>query len=597
MSLNELFARMEPGAIVTIAGVGYVEGVPARDAPAGWPMGIARNAAGDLFVADYWGHRIWRIDTGGVLHEFAGTGVPGNSGDGGPAAEARFDQPHDLRIDDDGNLYLSDLGNSTITAHRRLNGRRHHHRGQRQEGARWGRRALRSDAELDTHCGIAVDGDGNVYISSEWANNIRRIDARTGTIDRFAGWDARHHPSEDGDSRPASGPGLSMGGYHGDGGPADTAGFHHPEHLAFDSRGDLYVCDNSNHRIRKIDMESGHGHDGVRQRAGGVERRRRAGGRGQRLHARLLSTWTPTTTCTSVRSTASGFAGWTARRAWSQTLVGTGSPGFGEEGLPGPETRCNSCEVGLSGRTRTARCSGRTAPAGPGGTTRRPASSPPCLAGRACTTAKRPHEAFLRGPGGISIGPDGHIYVADVWNQRIRAIDPDTGVIRAVAGNGARAHGGDNGPATEAYLGNPHDVSVDSQGRVVIADTRHGHVRRVDEDGIIRVVAGAGEKWERGDGGPAIAANLVHVLSVEHGPGGDIYAGDGEAGRIRRIDASTGIIDTVAGTGTPGYSGDGGTGRRGPRRRTYGYQVRRRRATCTSATGTTTWYARSTGRA
>ena len=114
LGLDEVFARMEPGAIKTIAGVGYVEGVPARDAPAGWPMGIARNVAGDLFVVDYWGHRIWRIDADGVLHSYAGQGVPGNSGDGGPAAEARFDQPHDLRIDDDGNLYLSDLGNSTI---------------------------------------------------------------------------------------------------------------------------------------------------------------------------------------------------------------------------------------------------------------------------------------------------------------------------------------------------------------------------------------------------------------------------------------------------------------------------------------------------
>ena len=80
-----MFAEMEPGTIVTIAGVGYVEGVPAQEAPAGWPMGIARNAAGDVFVADYWGHRIWRIDVDGILHEFAGKGVPGSSGDGGPA--------------------------------------------------------------------------------------------------------------------------------------------------------------------------------------------------------------------------------------------------------------------------------------------------------------------------------------------------------------------------------------------------------------------------------------------------------------------------------------------------------------------------------
>ena len=171
---------------------------------------------------------------------------------------------------------------------------------------------------------------------------------------------------------------------------------------------------------------------------------------------------------------------------------------------------------------------------------------------------KDARSAFLRGPGGIAIGPDGHVYFADIWNQRIRAIDPVTGVIRTVAGNGARAHGGDNGPAAEAYLGNPHDVSVDSRGRVVIADMRHGHVRRVDEDGIIRVVAGTGEMWDLGDGGPARAASLMYVLSVEHGPRGDIYVGDGGAGRIRRIDAATGMIESVAGTGTPGYSGDGG---------------------------------------
>ena len=256
MSLNELFAEMEPGTIVTIAGVGYVEGIPAREGPAGWPMGIARSSAGDLFVVDYWGHRIWRIDTDGILHLYAGQGVPGNSGDGGPAAEAKFDQPHDLRIDGDDNLYVSDLGNSTIRRIDASTGIITTIAGSGKTG-RGGDGGPAVEAELDTHCGIAIDRDGNVYISSEWANNIRRIDARTGIIDRFAGWDARHHPSEDGDSRPASGPGLSMGGYHGDGGPADSAGFHHPEHLAFDSRGDLYVCDNSNHRIRKIDMESG----------------------------------------------------------------------------------------------------------------------------------------------------------------------------------------------------------------------------------------------------------------------------------------------------------------------------------------------------
>ena len=123
------------------------------------------------------------------------------------------------------------------------------------------------DAEIDTTSGIAIDDEGNIYLSGEWDNNIRRIDAATGAIEVFAGQEARHFPSEDGPSRPYTGrlagttfsweTGLSLGGYHGDGGPAGDAGFFHPEHVAFDSRGDLYVCDNSNNRIRKIDMKTG----------------------------------------------------------------------------------------------------------------------------------------------------------------------------------------------------------------------------------------------------------------------------------------------------------------------------------------------------
>ncbi len=158
----------------------------------------------------------------------------------------------------------------------------------------------------------------------------------------------------------------------------------------------------------------------------------------------------------------------------------------------------------------------------------------------------------------MSVGPDGYIYVADQWNQRIRAIDPETGVIRTVAGNGARAYGGDSGLATEAYLGNPSDVSVDAEGRIVIADGRHGHVRRIDEVGIIYNVAGAAFQWDKGDRGPAICANLINPISVAHDADDNIYVGDAGAARIRRIDAKTGIIDTVAGIGLHGYSGDGG---------------------------------------
>ena len=166
-------------------------------------------------------------------------------------------------------------------------------------------------------------------------------------------------------------------------------------------------------------------------------------------------------------------------------------------------------------------------------------------------------EAFLSCPRGICVGPDGHIYFADMQSDRIRAIDPSTGIIRTVAGSGGRAYGGDNGPATEAYFLNPYDVSVDRNGRVVIADTLNGRVRRVDKNGVIHTVAGTGESTDRGDGGPAAGAGLTVVWSVAHGLNGDIYLGDA-AGRIRRIDVDTGRISTVAGVGIQGYTGDGG---------------------------------------
>ena len=114
MNIRTKLAALSPGALTTLAGVSIGDGIPARDADAGWPLGVVRRPDGDLIVIDYYAHSIWRIDAEGILHRFAGDGVPGNSGDGGPALEARFYHPHDLNQDSKGNLYLSDLGNDTI---------------------------------------------------------------------------------------------------------------------------------------------------------------------------------------------------------------------------------------------------------------------------------------------------------------------------------------------------------------------------------------------------------------------------------------------------------------------------------------------------
>ena len=554
MSLVHFFETLSVGTIVNIAGAGYREGVPAKEADAGWPLGVVRRLNGDLVVVDYLANRLWRIDRDGILHAFAGDGIGGHSGDGGPAMEARFSAPHDLCQDSSGNLYLSDLGNYTI---RRID----FESGTITRVAGVGRRGRGGDggpaieAELDCTIGVAVDEEGNIFLSDEWACNIRRVDARTGIIETFSGLNARHYPSERGDSRPLAGPGLSLMGYHGDGGLASEAAFYHPEHLAFDSRGNLYVCDNSNDRIRMIEKMTG-----VVTTVLGNGQRASNGDGGPAIEAGTLM---PDAICLDVYDNLYvgekyGFRvrKVDARSGIVNTLVGNGVPGFGEEGLHGSQTSCNSCEDGIwadpDGTVFWGDCSGRL---------RRYDGQTGIVTtvfgGTSVHDSEAASDGFLCGPRGLSVGPDGHIYIADRWNQRIRGIDPLTGSIRTVAGNGARAYGGDNGPATEAYLGNPSDVSVDSRGRVVIADTRHGHVRRVDEDGIIRVVAGTAFQWDKGDGGPALGACLVSVESVAHGPNDDIYFGDA-IGRIRRIDEKTGIITSVAGVGLTGYSGDGG---------------------------------------
>lgn len=549
-----LIPALPPGAFTTIAGAPYREGVSAQSADAGWPMGVVRRPDGDLIVVDYHAHRLWRIDRAGIVHRFAGDGRPGNSGDGGPALEARFFYPHDLCQDHYGNLYLSDLGNRTIRRIAYRTGIVTRVAGSGAAG-RGGDGGPALEAELDCTCGVAVDRAGNLYLSDEWSNVIRRVDARTGIITRFAGMDARHYPSERGVSRPFVGPGLSLMGYHGDGGPALEAAFYHPEHLAFDSRGDLYVCDNSNDRVRKISMATG-----IVTTVLGNGWRASNGDGGPAVEA---STLMPDAICLDVHDNlyVGEKYGFRVRKVAAatgvvQTLAGMGVPGFGEEGLPGAETHVNSCEAGIwadpDGTVFWGDCSGRLRRYDG-----RTGIVTTALGGTGVGDGGPATEAFLCGPGGLARSADGTLYIADVWSQRVRAIDPQSGVIRTVVGNGARAYGGDGGPATAAYLGNPHAVAVDAQGRLLIADTRHAHIRRVDADGVIRTVVGTGMAWDSGDGGPALGANIVHVEAVAVGPDNAIYLGDA-IGRIRRVDPHTGIIHTVAGIGLAGYSGDGG---------------------------------------
>ncbi|MBI1854029.1 MAG: hypothetical protein HYR85_27135, partial [Planctomycetes bacterium] len=166
-------------------------------------------------------------------------------------------------------------------------------------------------------------------------------------------------------------------------------------------------------------------------------------------------------------------------------------------------------------------------------------------------------EAMLFFPRDVSIGPDGTMFIADSENHRIRAVDRD-GIIRTVAGTGLGAYGGDEGPATAAFLNAPHGVFAEADGSLLIADQRNNRIRRVDPAGVIHTIAGTGIAGFSGDGGPATSAQLGTPARVARDPfTGDVFIADSLNNRIRRIDAA-GNIRTVAGNGSFSTDPEGG---------------------------------------
>jgi uncharacterized protein (TIGR03437 family) len=168
-------------------------------------------------------------------------------------------------------------------------------------------------------------------------------------------------------------------------------------------------------------------------------------------------------------------------------------------------------------------------------------------------------EAGLFDPAGVAVDEKGNVYVADMDNNRVRKVDT-TGKITTVAGNGNFGYTGDNGAATQTALSSPAAVAVDATGNIYIADLFNSRIRKVNPQGIITTFAGTGIDGYTGDNGPAIEARIDTPEGVAVDRAGNVYIADSASAVVRRVDTA-GIITTVAGTGVDGYSGDGGQAR------------------------------------
>ena len=217
--------------IIPVAGTGIAgfggDGGPAKLAMLNQPEGVAVDASGNLYIADTDNNRIRKISPNGIITTVAGTGIAGFSGDGGPASQAQLNHPEGVAVDASGNLYIADTGNNRI---RKISpdGIITTVAGNGIAGFS-GDNGPASQAQLNQPEGVAVDASGNLYIADTDNDRIREV--RTdGVIVTIAG-DA---------------------GFSGDGGPASQAQLNHPEGVAVDASGNLYIADTGNNRIRKI---------------------------------------------------------------------------------------------------------------------------------------------------------------------------------------------------------------------------------------------------------------------------------------------------------------------------------------------------------
>jgi RHS repeat-associated protein len=245
------------------------------------------------------------------------------------------------------------------------------------------------------------------------------------------------------------------------------------------------------------------------------------------------------------------------------TVAGGGPFGSPLDGIPATQTSLPAVDgfaMGPDGSLYISLTAGpRVYKVGPDGIINRFAGTNSGYSGDGGPATK----AQLNGPLGLAVGPDGSVYIADTFNNVIRKVSPN-GIIDTVAGNGAYGYGGNGGPAKDAQLTRPTGVAVGPDGTLYIADRGHPvdggnrRVRMVGTDGIITTIAGNGNPWSSGDGGPATQAGM-DPLHVAVGPDGSVYITDHFNNNLVRRVGQDGIITRVAGgRNPPDRLGDGG---------------------------------------
>jgi len=549
------------GKISTVAGNGTKcepttdpcgDGGPASQANFNFPMDVAVDSGGNIFIADAFDNRIRRVDASTkVITTFAGNGNPCSSptsscGDGSSPIGATLNYPTSVAFDSAGNLYIADSrdnrirmippGGATITT---VVG----------TGAACltapscGDGGQAAAATLRVPMWVFVDASNNLYIADTYDNEIRFVNNQTKVISTVAG-NGQQGFSGDGNSatsaqlnspvsvfldnsgnliiadngnqrvRQVSGGNISTiagGGNGNDGGPATNAILANPYNVAEDGNGNLYIADTANNRVRFVNMQAV---PPTISTVAGTGNANYTGDNGPAVSAALTGP-------TGVAVDSSG-------NLW---IADTGNLVI---------RRVDANTHKITTYAGTGRACNPTAPCGDGG----PATG-----------------ATFSTPLSIALDNAGNLYIADYTAHRIREVAAGTQMISTIAGTGVVGKKGNGGPAKQAYLNHPSSVALDSAGNIYIDDSYNNEIRRISGGTITQYALNTGFKLT-GDGGPALNASMWAPNQISVDPGGNLFIGGGNDNVVQRVDAATYTIGTVAGDyvhkGVGGFSGDGG---------------------------------------
>lgn len=450
------------GTISTVAGSGGSgfgnggysgDGGPATSAKLWSPMGVALDAAGNLYIADFSNSVIRKVDVRGVITTVAGKGMVAFSGNSTPAANASFGGTTDVAVDSSANFYIADRsGGRIVKVDSRNTATTLAGNGSFKFGGEGGRS---TSANLNVPNGVVADGAGNVYLADSFNHRIRFVNA-AGQISTVAG--------------AADSTGL------GDGGPATSARVKIPFAAALDGAGNMYIADPEDNRVRKVDSRgtittlAGQGTFGF-------------GGDGGPASAALLDFPTGVAVDSNGNVYIADRENHRIRRVTPAgiitTVAGSGRIGFAGDGGFAIDASFNLPhgvavdaagniyiadlfnhrirKVDTSGIISTVAGNGIAGFAGDGGL----ATS-----------------ALLNSPQGVAVDRVRNLYIADTQNHRVRRVNP-SGIITTVAGNGSASFLGDGGPATDAALSSPAGLATDATGNLFIADSGNDRIRKV----------------------------------------------------------------------------------------------------------------------